>query len=160
MRFLQYAVAESGGSMTMYTLDCSSGRLPGWAQGVGTLSRGQIRKFGDQIVDIDSYIRSNIVECIAVADLLRRCVDPDPSIVVVDAEGFDHIILSQFDFAQLSTKLVIYETESMGKEQADQLEAKLEAAGFAVFAADQDTIALRRSSETYRRKTASANHAR
>lgn len=157
MQFLQYAVAAKPGSMTMYTLDCSSGQLPGWAQGVGTLSRDQIRKFGDQVANIDSYIRTDNVECITVADLLTRCAYPDPDILVVDAEGFDHIILSQFDLAGLPTKLVVYETESMGKEHAEQLAAKMAAAGFAVFAAGQDTIALRRDTNTYRRRTASAN---
>jgi hypothetical protein len=49
MLFLQYAIAAKRGVMSMYTLDCSSGRLPGWAHGVGTLSHEQIRKFGDQI---------------------------------------------------------------------------------------------------------------
>lgn len=157
MQFLQYAVATSRGSMTMYTLDCGRGRLPGWAQGVGTLSREQIGKFGDQIADIDSYIRTDNVECITVADLLTCCAYPDPDILVVDAEGFDHVILSQFDFARLSAKLVVYETESMGKEHAEQLAAKMDAAGFAVFAAGQDTIALRRNTDSYRRRTANAN---
>src|SRR5476651_2476388 len=39
LRFLKYAIAADNGVMTMYTLDCSGGRLPGWAHGVGTLSR-------------------------------------------------------------------------------------------------------------------------
>src|ERR1700692_4072255 len=61
MLFLQCAVAENNGAMTMYTLDCSGGRLPGWAHGVGTLSREQIQKFGDQIDNIDGYIRAGEV---------------------------------------------------------------------------------------------------
>lgn len=129
MLFLQYAIAQKSGAMTMYTLDCSSGRLPGWAQGVGTLSREQIRKFGDQIDNIESYIRADEVQCITVADLLGRAAHRDPDIIVVDAEGFDHAILSQFDFGRLSTKLVIYETESMTREDAADLAQRLEEAG-------------------------------
>src|SRR3954447_8231632 len=102
MVFLQCAVAEQRDAMTMCTLDCS-GRLPGWAHGVGTLSREQILKFGDQIDDIDAYIRASEVQCITVADLLERAGHRDPDIVV-DAEGFDHAILSRFDFAKLSTR--------------------------------------------------------
>ncbi len=159
MLFLQYAIAEKRGAMTMYTLDCSSGRLPGWAQGVGTLSRDQIRKFGDQIDDIESYIRADEVQCITVADLLDRAAHRDPDIIVVDAEGFDHAILSQFDFAGRSTKLVIYETESMTKADAADLARRLEEGGFAIFEADQDTIALRRDTETFRRKSAADSQA-
>jgi FkbM family methyltransferase len=151
MVFLQCAVAAKAGVMTMYTLDCSSGRLPGWAHGVGTLSREQIRKFGDQIEDIDSHIRSQVVPCLTVAEL--SAVDGDPDIIVVDAEGFDHAILSQFNFAELSTKLVVYETESMKREDADDLRRRLEASGFAIFEAGQDTMALRRDTETFRRKS-------
>ena len=152
MVYVPCAIAAEPGTMTMYSLDCSSGRLPGWAHGVGTLSREQIRKFGDQIEDIDSYIRSQDVACITVAELLRRASHPDPDIVVVDAEGFDHAILSQFDFAGLSTKLVIYETESMNAADAADLGQRLEAAGFAILDADQDTVALRRDSAAFRNR--------
>jgi FkbM family methyltransferase len=159
MRFLQYAIAAKHGVMNMYTLDCSSGRLPVWAHGVGTLSHEQIRKFGDQIENIESYIRHDEVQCITVAELLDRALHRDPDILVVDAEGFDHLILSQFDFSRLATKLVIYETESMDKADAVDLTRKLEAGGFAIFEAEQDTIALKRDTETYRRKIAAGSKA-
>jgi FkbM family methyltransferase len=159
MVFLQCAVARQQGAMTMYTLDCSGGRLPGWAHGVGTLSHEQIRKFGDQIDDIDAYIRASEVQCITAADLLERAGHRDPDIIVVDAEGFDHAILSQFDFAKLSTKLVIYETESMAKADAADLAQRLEAGGFGLVEAAQDTIALKRNTETFRRKTAEGSKA-
>jgi FkbM family methyltransferase len=149
MRFLQLAIAAQAGSMTMYTLDCSSGRLPGWAHGVGTLLHEQIRKFGDQIDNIESYIRLSNVQCITVPDLLDRAGNNDPDIIVVDAEGFDHVILSQFDFAKLSTKLVIYETESMTKDDAADLARRLDESGFAIVEAGQDTIALRRNTSTF-----------
>ena len=152
MVFLQCAIAAERGAMTMYTLDCSGGRLPGWAHGVGTLSHEQIRKFGDQIENIESHIRSDEVQCITVADLFDRAAHRDPDIIVVDAEGFDHLILSQFDFARLTTRLVIYETESMTKADAADLARRLEEGGFAIFEAEQDTIALKRDSETFRRK--------
>ena len=79
---------------------------------------------------------------------------------MVDAEGFDHAILSQFDFGRLSTKLVIYETESMTREDAADLAQRLEEGGFAIFEADQDTIALRRNTETFRRKNAAQSQGR
>ena len=152
MQYFQCAVAADRGAMTMHTLDCSSGRLPRWAQGVGTLSLEQIRKYGDQIDNIDSYIRSTEVECITVADLLERSGNRNPDIIVVYAEGFDHAILSQFNFDQMSTKFVIYETDSMQQADAAGLSKRLEAAGFATIDAGQDTIALRRDTEAYRCK--------
>jgi hypothetical protein len=57
------------------------------------------------------------------------------------------------------TKLVIYETESMDKADAADLARKLEQAGFAIFEAEQDTIALKRNAETYRRKSAAGSKA-
>jgi FkbM family methyltransferase len=152
MQFLQYAIAAESGAMKMYALDCSGGQLPRWAQGVGTLSREQICKSGDQIENIESYIRCEEVQCITVNDLLGRASHCDPDILVVDAEGFDHVILSQFNFKQLSTKIVIYETDSMNKEHADDLSRKLDEAGFGIFDAGQDTVALKRGTEVYRRK--------
>lgn len=159
MDFLQCAVAAERGAMTMYTLDCSGGRLPGWAQGVGTLSREQICKFGDQIDNIEAYIRSDDVQCITVPDLLSRAKYSNPDILVVDAEGFDHVILSQFDFTRLATKLVIYETESMDAEDVADLSKKFEAAGFALIEEGQDTVALKIDTETYRRKFPASRNA-
>lgn len=157
MRFLQYAIAAEAGAMTMYTLDCERGRLPSWARGVGTLSRQQIEKFGDQIDDIQSHIRADRVECITVADLLTRTLHRDPDMLVVDAEGFDHLILSQFDFAALATRLVIYETESMEPHHAAGLARHFEACGFALIEAGQDTVALRRTTATFRKHAAKPN---
>ena len=157
MRFLPYAIAAEAGAMTMYTLDCARGRLPSWARGVGTLSRPQIEKFGDQIDDIQSYIRADRVECITVKDLLTRTLHRDPDILVVDAEGFDHLILSQFDFARLTTRLVIYETESMDPRHAAELGRRFEAAGFGLIEAGQDTVALRLTTAASRKHAARPN---
>lgn len=150
MQFVQKAISQQAGSMTMYSLDCSSGKLPRWAHGVGTLSREQILRAGDQIPDIESYVRTQEVQCSTVPELLAEIGDQDPDIVVVDAEGFDYAILSQFDFARLSTKLVIYESESLATDDAAALSATLDRAGFGVVEAGQDTIALRKSTATYR----------
>ena len=76
---------------------------------------------------------------------------------VVDAEGFDHLILSQFDFAGLATKLVIYETERMDPRHAAELAAKFEACGFGLIEAGQDTVALRGDTATFRKHAAKPN---
>lgn len=150
MQFVPKAISHEAGSMTMYTLDCSAGRLPRWAHGVGTLSREQILKSGDQIPDIESYVRTQEVQCCTVPELLGEIGERDPDILAVDAEGFDYAILSQFDFAHLSTKLVIYESDSMQADDASLLSAALQRAGFALIDVGQDTIALKQSTETYR----------
>ena len=53
-----------------------------------------------------------------------------------------------------ATKLVIYETESMAEADAADLAHRLEAGGFGLFEAGQDTIAVKRTTETFRRKAA------
>jgi hypothetical protein len=64
-----------------------------------------------------------------------------------------------FDFAKLSTRLVIYETESMAHADAADLAQRLEAAGFGLFEAGQDTVALKRNTETFRRTSAADSKA-
>ncbi|QUS38544.1 FkbM family methyltransferase [Tardiphaga alba] len=150
LRYVQKAIASEAGHMTMFSLDCSSGRLPRWARGVGTLSADQIRKFGDQIPDIESYIRSQDVPCCTVPELLAEIDERDPDIVVVDAEGLDYAILSQFDFAALTTKLVIYETESMEAGDIDALSVMFVRCGFALLSAGQDTVAIRKTTRSWR----------
>ena len=55
---------------------------------------------------------------------------------------------------------MIYETESMKKADAADLGRRLEAAGFALVDADQDTVALRRDTETFRKRARTINEVR
>ena len=70
---------------------------------------------------------------------------------MVDAEGYDSHILAQFDFGKLGTKVVVFETESMPAEQWISCAAGFEQTGFALVPAGQDTIAIRRTTATWKR---------
>jgi FkbM family methyltransferase len=150
LTFLQCAIAESAGTMPMYSLDCSSGLLPRWAHGVGSLSRTQLLRLADQIPDVEKYIVKDDVTCMSVSELFERTPVANPDIVVIDAEGYDHHILAQFDFGNLGTKVVIFETESMRAEQWSFCAAGFEQTGFALVPAGQDTIAIRRTTATWK----------
>ena len=151
LTFLQCAIAENAGMMPMYSLDCSSGLLPRWAHGVGTLSHAQLLRLADQIPDVEKYIVTDNVTCVSVRELFERTPIINPDIVVVDAEGYDCHILTQFDFSKLGTQVVIFETESMAAEQSNFCAASFEQAGFALVPAGQDTIAIRRTTATWKR---------
>jgi FkbM family methyltransferase len=151
LTFLQCAIAENAGTMTMYSLDCSSGLLPRWAHGVGTLSHAQLLRLADQIPDVEKYIVTDNVTCMSVRELLERTPITNPDIVVVDAEGYDSHILTQFDFGKLGAQVVIFETESMPAQQRSFCAAGFEQTGFALVPAGQDTIAIRRTTATWKR---------
>jgi FkbM family methyltransferase len=151
LTFLQYAIAESAGTMPMYSLDCSSGLLPRWAHGVGSLSHAQLLRLADQIPDVEKYIVTDNVTCVSVSELFERTLITNPDIIVIDAEGYDSHILAQFDFGKLDTKVVVFETESMPAEQWSFCSAGFEQKGFALVPAGQDTIAIRRTTATWKR---------
>jgi FkbM family methyltransferase len=150
LTFLQCAIAENGGKMRMFSLDCSSGKLPYWARGVGTLSREQLLRLEGQIPNVEKYIVSSDVSCVTVRELFEETSIKDPDIVVVDAEGYDYHILAQFDFSRLGTKLVIFEADSMPAHQQDSLSALFDQAGFAVVPSGQDTVAIRCTTATWK----------
>jgi len=152
LTFLQCAIAENAGTMPMYSLDCSSGSLPRWAHGVGTLSYAQLLRLSDQIPDVEKYIVTDDVACVSVAELFQRTPVANPDIIAVDAEGHDYHILAQFDFGKLGTQVVIFETESMPAEQQNSCAAFFEQADFALVPAGQDTIAIRRTTATWKRQ--------
>jgi FkbM family methyltransferase len=149
LEFLQCAIAEKPGQMQMFNLDCSSGTLPRWANGVGTLSPTQLLRLSDQIPEVEKYIRTIDVPCITVSQLLADSAINDPEIVVIDAEGYDYHILSQFDFSALNTKLLIFEAENLPDAQQAACMDQLKAANFAIIPAGQDTVAIRRSTKSY-----------
>lgn len=151
LEFLQCAIADTAGVMPLYTLDCSSGRLPRWAHGVGTLSREQLMRFGDQIPDLETYMRVTEVPCMTARELMARGAVRDPDIIVIDAEGYDHRILSQFDFGALTTRLIVFEVDSLSAPDRAACIDQLTRADFALIDAGQDTVAIRRSTRTYRR---------
>jgi FkbM family methyltransferase len=151
LTFLQCAIAENAGAMPMYSLDCSSGLLPRWAHGVGSLSHAQLLRLADQIPDVEKYIITDNVRCVSVSELFERTPIANPDIIVVDAEGYDSHILAQFDFGKFGTKVVIFETESMAADQWISCIAGFEQTGFALVPAGQDTIAIRRTTATWRR---------
>jgi FkbM family methyltransferase len=149
LKFLQFAIAENAGTMRMFSLNCSSGQLPRWAHGVGTLSRDQLLRLTDQIPNVEEYIVTSDVSCITVQELFERSNINNPEIIVVDAEGYDYHILAQFDFGKLDTKLVIFETESMPADQQKACATHFEHAGFSIVRAGQDTLAIRRTTATW-----------
>jgi hypothetical protein len=91
------------------------------------------------------------VSCVSVSELFESTPIADPDIIVVDAEGYDHHILAQFDFRKLDTQVVIFESESMAAEQWSSCAAGFEQSGFALVPAGQDTIAIRRTTTTWKR---------
>jgi len=148
LQFVQCAIAEKRGQMKIFSLDCSSGSLPPWASEVGTLSREQILQFKDQIPNIENYILVSEVDCITVAELLESSQFHDPDIIVIDAEGYDYQILSQFNFQSLSTKVVVFETQHLPEERRLACVDQLKAANFVVATAGGDAIAVRRGTKS------------
>jgi hypothetical protein len=89
----------------------------------------------------EAHIREIPVPLVSVATLIDTCKKP-PDIVVLDAEGFDAMILRQFDFASLAPLMVIYESEAMSPQDAQDIETMFKAASYRILRLGQDTVAI------------------
>ena len=150
IQFIRAAIADKPGRMKLFSFEMKSGKLPRWANGTGSLSCSQMLRYKDQIPDAEKYIVESEVDCMTVQQLFQCCTIKDPDILVIDAEGLDYQILSQFDLKGLNTKLIIFETESMGEAEQTACLKQIEEADFTLVPCGQDAIAIRRSTITWR----------
>ena len=92
------------GYCTMYYIPDTTG-LPLWTEGLGSLARGRnaLRRFKDCVTSIQ-------VACVTWESLLSRHRVRAVDVLVVDAEGFDDVIVKHFPFDRFAPRLLMYET--------------------------------------------------
>lgn len=141
MTFVNAGVSDSQGQLTLYTFDANDPAIPAWLHGSSSFSRAEVASRAQRVPGAEARIREITVPLVSVSELLSTCAKP-PSIIVLDAEGFDAIILRQFDFASLAPTMVIYESEAMTPEDAQDIEAMFIAASYRILRLGQDTVAI------------------
>lgn len=141
MSFVNAGVSDSEGHLTLYTFDADDPVIPAWLHGSSSFSRAEVASRAQRVPGAEARIKEISVPLVSVKELLSTCAKP-PSIVVLDAEGFDAMILRQFDFKTLAPTMVIYESEAMTPKDAADIEARFIAASYRILRLGQDTVAI------------------
>jgi FkbM family methyltransferase len=133
------AVAVKAGLRPIHYLSETQG-LPHWADQIGSLTERHITDLAEQSGFAASY-RSGLakaqVRCVRLADLLGKYGITEVDNLIVDTEGMDYEILSDFDFSCAHVTRLVFErkhTDGVRKTayRYNHLADKLQQTGYAV----------------------------
>jgi hypothetical protein len=121
------AIWTTSGEAKLYTVDAAVDPVTGidvrtgvllhpWITQISSMSRSffedQFEMMCEGRAAVEDYMRTELVPCLSVHDLLSKHPQfAEPDVVIIDAEGADLAILLQFDLR--STLVVIFESEHM-----------------------------------------------
>jgi FkbM family methyltransferase len=140
------AVAERDGELPFYYLRDASpeerAALPDWYDGIGSFSRDAVLSHGRDLPDVAERIVEARVPALTFETLLRRHRAPNPDLVVIDAEGYDHRIVGSIDLDRYRPALVVYEQYHLDAGTRAETRAAMEAAGYETAEEGFNTICL------------------
>jgi FkbM family methyltransferase len=141
----QAAIGAKDGACPMYYVDTnatdSKGQpLPTWLRGVASLDRTHVEKH--LLPEMYGAIVETKVDCFSIAGLLARNGIQKVDLLQIDAEGYDYIVLKQFDFSTLRPKVVIFEKKHLSNEDASAARAMMLQAGYEVKNLETDFLCV------------------
>jgi FkbM family methyltransferase len=131
----QAAVAASSGTANMYYVDESDLKLTeaadlNWIRCIASLDRLHVLKH--LAPEMHAAVKEAPVECVAVNALLSRNNIQKIDLLHIDAEGFDYVILRQFDFAILRPRIVLFEHKQLSADDRRGAKIMMDLAGYKV----------------------------
>jgi hypothetical protein len=87
-------------------------------------------------------VKEDPVECLTVDALLSRHNVQKIDLLHIDCEGFDYVILRQFDFATLRPHIVLFEHKHLTAEDRHAAKIMMERAGYKVEEMETDIFCL------------------
>lgn len=102
--------------------------LPDWYDQLGSFSRDHIIKHMDGI--LEPYIVEERMQCVHLQDLLDKQNVKRVDLLHVDTEGFDFVVLSQFDFRKYRPYVVLYEHKHLAERDQKKARSLLRKAGY------------------------------
>jgi len=91
--------------------------------------------------DSDSYIDEDWVDTITIQDLQKK-FNLKVEILNVDIEGFDYIIIENFDFKKNRPSIINYESKNLSSSKKTKCENILINQGYNIFYHGGDTLAF------------------
>jgi FkbM family methyltransferase len=141
----QAAVTASSGTSNMYYVDENALKGIGnsdldWLRSIASLDRLHVLKHLSP--GLHSAVKEAPVECLPVNALLSRHNVQKIDLLHIDCEGFDYVILRQFDFTTLRPRVVLFEQKHLSAD--DRLAAKtmMQHVGYKVEQMETDVLCL------------------
>ncbi len=106
--------------------------LPEWCHGLGTFDLDILLTHKWAIPNLEDYVVTEQVDCITLAELLKKHAIQHIDLLLIDTEGFDYQILQQIDFAQTRPDILLYEHEYISKQEKTQCEQMLKQYGYQI----------------------------
>jgi len=141
----QAAVAASSGTANMYYVDENASKRIGignldWLRSIASLDRLHVIKHLSP--ELHSAVKEDLVECLTVDALLSRHNVQKVDLLHIDCEGFDYVILRQFDFTTLRPHIVLFEHKHLAAEDRQAAKIMMEHAGYKVEELETDIFCL------------------
>lgn len=128
------AIGARDGTLPFFHLaavvDRAAEELPRWYDGIGSLSREAVLSHARLIPDIEERIVETEVPVLTFDTLLAKHHLDDVDLVVIDTEGYDHVIVRQIDYARHRPVLLVYEHYHLGADERRAARACVEDAGY------------------------------
>lgn len=95
------------------------------------------------VPELDSLLRSEEIECVALNDLLSEVETDHIDLLQIDVEGYDHELVRVLDFERFSPSIVRFEHIHLTPAQHEASIDRLIAHGYRVCLEEHDTLAYR-----------------
>jgi FkbM family methyltransferase len=141
----QVAIAASSGTATMYYVDENAlkgigiGNLD-WVREVASLDRLHVLKHLSP--ELHPAVKEASVECLTVSELLSRNNVQKIDLLHIDCEGFDYVILRQFDFTSLRPRIVLFEQKHLTAQDREAAKIMMKLGGYKVEEMETDFFCL------------------
>jgi hypothetical protein len=111
-----------------------------WLRSIASLDRRHVIKHLSP--ELHSAVKEAPVECLTVNALLSRNNVQKIDLLHIDCEGFDYVILRQFDFATLRPRIVLFEKKHLTAQDLQAAKVMMEFAGYKVEEMETDVLCL------------------
>lgn len=142
LEFRQVAVGAGNESRTLYTVADGPG-VPEWAGMLASFDRETLLSHRQFFAEIDEFLQSEAVECVALNDLLAGADAEHIDLLQIDVEGHDHELIEALDLERFSPSIVRFEHVHLTRAQHEASIEKLVAHGYRVCLEEHDTLAYR-----------------
>jgi len=141
LHFENVAIAEFEGTLDFFTLDGdSSGRV----SQLSSFRLDVLEKERAFMPDFDKRLKIRQVKTLTMRALLAKYNVSKVDLLHIDTEGYDAVILEQFDFSRFQPSIVLFESEHLAATEYKQALVRLRTFGYKIFFRDgHDTICLR-----------------
>lgn len=142
LEFRRIAVGVRNETRSFYTVADEPGVTPD-AGMLASFDRETLLSHRKFVPGLDSLVRSEEIECVALNDLLAE-VDADHiDLLQIDVEGYDHELIRVLDFERFSPSIVRFEHIHLTDAQHEASIERLIAHGYRVCLEEHDTLAYR-----------------